>query len=495
MEKRYILAIDIGTQGSKTALFDIEGKILFSVFVKAKIRYLENGIIEQDPLVLYYDVMESIKAVIEQSKVNAFEIAAIGIDGQMAGILGIDEDWNPVTAYDSGLDKRCEKSIVKMQHMAEEQVISLCGSPIIVAQGAKLYWWKEQDPDAYQRSKKILPITSFICGKMAGLKAKEAYIDYTHIHLTCLADVKAGTWSKELIALFDIEEEKLPEIKAPWEIIGTVTAECSFASGLPAGVPIVAGCGDTPASTLGAGIVSDDFLLDISGTATVLTAGVKGYVPDTCEKVLIYPRSILPDFFNPFGFVLGGQSMDWYRQQINKEASFEELDQQAGTVSTNGLYFLPFFAGRICPSNPKFSGTWLGMKFHHNQAHMHRSIMEAIAFEYQFYFKSLKRLVPKLSVKGVISSGGGSKSSVFQQIKADVLNLPFYRLSQKDTALLAIAVTAGYGAGIYKNISDTIKGLCKMEEATWPREEKRKEYEEGYETYQSIIKSMEGFYL
>ena len=495
MGQRYILAIDIGTQGCKTALFNTEGCILAAVFAPAKFRYLDHGIIEQDPLLIYRDVMDTIQAVIQKSNVSARDIAVVGVDGQMAGIVGIDEDFNPVTAYDSGLDKRCEESIVKMQEMAEEKVIGLTGCPIIVAQGAKMYWWKEWDYESYRRSKKIIPISSFVCGKMTGLKAKDAYIDYTHIHLTCLADTKAGVWSDELIELFQMDQEKLPLIKAPWEVIGTVTAACSTASGLPAGIPVIAGCGDTPASTLGAGIVTDHLLLDISGTATVLTAGVNRYVPDVTEKVLIYPRSILPDFYNPFGFVLGGQSMDWYLKQTGDQNSFEQIDRLAESVSTDGLYFLPFFAGRICPSNPRYAGTWAGMKFHHNTAHMHRSIMEAIAYEYRFYMESMKRLVPDLSIKGVVSIGGGSKSAVFRQIKSDVLGLPFYSLNQKDTALFAVAVTAGYGAGLYKNISETVTGLCKITGETLPSVEKEESYHMAYLEYQSLVRFMEGLYI
>ena len=101
----------------------------------------------------------------------------------MAGIVGIGDGWEALTPYDSGLDKRCETAIRRMQQMGENKVIELCGSPIIVAQGAKMYWWKMNHPEVFARVKKFVPASTYVCGCMAGLKAEDAYIDYTHIHL------------------------------------------------------------------------------------------------------------------------------------------------------------------------------------------------------------------------------------------------------------------------------------------------------------------------
>ena len=151
-------------------------------------------------------------------------------------------------------------------------------------------------------------------------------------------------WSEELLELFDFPEEKLPRIVAPYEIIGNVTKEWAERTGLCPGTPIAAGCGDTAASSFGAGLVQKDMILDVAGTASVITACVNRYQPDTEKKILIYPRSIIPGLWTPFGFVLGGENLSWYFDQINYNGkySFGELAAEAAGVENDGLYFLPF---------------------------------------------------------------------------------------------------------------------------------------------------------
>lgn len=493
-KKKFFLSLDLGTQGTKAAIVDLDGHVLGSTFSANVFSESDCGAITLEAEALQQGVIQATRQLVEKMNLRPADILAIGVVGMMAGIVGIDENWQPLTHYDSGLDKRCESAIAQMQRLGEAQVIALCGSPIIVAQGAKMYWWKTEQPELFRTIKKFIPASTYICGCMAGLKARDAFIDYTHIHLTCFADIQKNQWSPELLELFDFPVEKLPRIVAPFEVVGHVTEQWSHLTGLCAGVPIVAGCGDTAASGLGAGLVQENMILDIAGTASCLAACVSEYVPDTEKKVIINQRSVIPGLWTPFGFVLGGQTMGWYLEQINfnGQYSFEALAQEAIGADTRGLYFLPYFAGRICPSDAACSGQWFGMKFYHGRGHMFKSIMESIAFEYQFYLDRMRDLYPHLQISEVLASAGGAKSEEFTQVKADVLKLPFVQLKQKDTSHKAAAILAGYGMGIYQDIGDTALQMCRQSRGRQiqPVSEKTAAYSARYENYMKIVSRM-----
>lgn len=491
LNETYFLSLDLGTQGTKAALVTMGGEVVCSAFSENVYTEKDDGEISIPAEELSDGVLRATKMLLKKSGAEASSIAGIAVVAMMAGIVGIDEDWNPVMPYDSGLDKRCESAIEEMQAMGEERIIQLSGCPVIVAQGAKIYWWKENHPEIFAKVKKMIPASTYVSGRMAGLKAEDAYIDYTHIHLTNMADTKNCRWSEELLEQFGIPMDVMPKIVAPFDKIGGVSDRWAALSGLKEGTPIMAGCGDTAASCLGAGLVKSNMALDVAGTASVITACVEEYRPDTEKKILLYPKSVIPGLWTPFGFVLGGQDMSWYHDQVNYDGgmSFDALSRETAEVENDGLFFIPFFAGRICPSDAGFSGHWIGMKFYHGRAHMFKSIMESIGYEYRFYLKRIQEMFPRMEVKEVFTSAGGARSEAFTQVKADVLNLPFVQLLQKDTSHKAAAIIAGYGTGIFRDMAET---AIKMSEdhrgaVFTPDQEKAEKYRGQYEKYQELI--------
>ncbi len=491
VKEKYFLSLDLGTQGTKAALVNLSGDVLCSAFSENRYTEKDDGEISIPAEELSKGVLRATRKLLEDSRADASRIAGIAVVAMMAGIVGIDEDWNPVIPYDPGLDKRCETSIKKMQAMGEDKIIRLSGCPVIVAQGAKIYWWKENHPEIFARIRKMIPASTYVSGRMAGLKAADAYMDYTHIHLTNMADTKQGCWSGELLDMFGIPEEIMPKIVAPYDVIGRVSAEWAALSGLREGTPIMAGCGDTAASCLGAGLVRSNMILDVAGTASVITACVDEYHPDTEKKILLYPRSVIPDLFTPFGFVLGGQDMNWYHDQVNYDGglSFDALSKETADVENDSLFFIPFFAGRICPSDAGFSGHWIGLKFYHGRAHMFKSIMESVGYEYRFYLKRIGEMFPRLEMKEVFTSAGGARSEEFIRIKADVLGLPFVQLLQKDTSHKAAAVIAGYGTGMFTDMAEAAAGMNAGHQGKTfvPDQVRAKRYGEQYRKYQEIV--------
>lgn len=237
MAGKYLIGIDIGTQGTKTTLFSVEGRRIADAFEQSNLIKPSPGVVEQDPGEIYGSVLNTIKEVMLKSGAAPGDVLGIGMDGQMAGILGIDDEWNAVTPYDSWLDTRCEKYIRMIKDEAEDLVVSITGCPVTYAHGPKILWWKHERPETYKKISKFVIPTAYVAGRLTGLKASQAYIDNTHLHFSGFGDVSGNCWSEELLDLFDVEKDKLPDITEPTKVV-RLTAEAASQCGLIKGIPM-----------------------------------------------------------------------------------------------------------------------------------------------------------------------------------------------------------------------------------------------------------------
>ncbi|HZG86607.1 xylulokinase [Paenibacillus sp.] len=498
---KYVISADIGTQGTKTAVVGEDGRIVASAFRPSNLIRGEGGVVEQDPEEMFRSVTDGIREALEASGVPPESVAAIGLDGQMAGILGIGRDGNAVTHYDSWLDVRCEKYIPAMKAWGEEELIRITGCPVSYAHGPKKLWWKHERPETYRDIAKFVVPSAYVAGRLAGLGADQAFIDYTHLHFSGFADVERMKWSQTLLDAFGIDREKMPNIVKPWDVVGELTKRWADETGLPAGVRIVAGCGDTAAATFGAGLVRPGQWLDIAGTASVLTCVVDRYRPDAETKTLLYARSVVPGLWAPLAYISGGgECLAWFRKLVSPDAgpghSFDELNALAESAppGSDGLLFVPHFGGRTCPNNTDLRGSWIGLNWSHGKAAMYRAIQESIAYEYKMYLGTLEKLVGGIDYEQGTVVGGGASGHVFNQIKCDVLGLPLRTMSRQDSALVANAVVAGYGVGLFPDLAGTVTSFVSFGAAYRPDPDRHAKYEAYARTYRKAVDALIDLY-
>lgn len=496
MSKKYVIGVDIGTQGTKAGLWDISGRPGVSAFIKSSLVTASGGTISQRPEEILDSVLDSIRQIVLRSGIQKEQVVGIGIDAQMAGIMGIDEKYNAVTYYDSWLDTGCSPYVELMKKNAEEKIIRTTGCPVTVDHGPKMLWWMNERKEVYDKIDKFVVLSAFAAGKLAGLKSSEAYIDHTQLHFSGFGDVKNLEWSDELIREFGLDRSKLPRIVKPWEIIGGLIPEYAEHTGLTEGIPIVAGCGDQAASSLGAGITDKGMVFDVAGTASVLSCCVDTYKPDTENKTIIYARSVLEDLWIPLAYISGGGlCLKWFKENFaDPEISYKELDHEASKVSpgSSKLIFMPHMGGRTCPADPSLSGAWTGLSWSHTRAHMYRSIMESISYEYRMYLDILKTNIADISFKEVIAVGGGSISPVFRSIKADVLGINYTALDIQETATLGSAAIAAYAAGLTSDLAACVRSMTRETTVTRSNPENKKIYEKYAAVYKETFDPLSG---
>lgn len=442
----YLIGVDAGTQGTKAGLYKTDGTLVASHLAETRLIYRGDAI-EQDPDELYASVLDAIRGIMEASGVRPGDVAAISIDGQMAGVMGVDKNGQATTPYDSWLDNRCQDWMKRMQQ-EEEAVIRLSGGCVTNHHGPKMLWWMNEQPEAWRKTQAFVTLSAYLSMRLCG--SKQAYTDDTHLHFTGFADNENRCWDDGLTHAFGDVSAKLPPIIRCMQKVGTLTHEAAERCGLIEGIPVAAGCGDTAASALGAGVTRPDMALDVAGTASVLAMSTRRFVPDIQHRTLLYMRSVLDGLYTPLAYIGGGGlCIRWVSRLLGK--SYGELETLAQEVplGSNGLRFIPHFAGRVCPASPQMPGVWYGLKWNHGAGEMYRSVLESIAAEYRHYHEILLSSAAIAEGGVVIGTGGGAKSRLFCQLKADALQMEYRPLAQSDTALWGSAVVAGIAAGVY----------------------------------------------
>jgi xylulokinase len=466
MQKKYLIGVDLGTSSTKAALYQIDGKLIAEASVEVPLYYPKPGVVEQENNDFYSSAAQTVRICIETSGIDAKKIAAIAFDSQMAGVGMVDEDYQPVARFDSWLDMRCQPFIEQMDREAGERITQLTGCPPTCDHGPKILWWKNEQKRDYRRTAKFLMPAAYVAGRLARLRGEQAFIDKTFIHFSGFADSQNGVWSEELCEQFGLEMEKLPRIVDPTTVVGEVIESAAREFGLAAGTLIAAGAGDTAANALGAGIVRAGMLFDVAGTAAVFAGCTDKFVADTKHRALLTMRSVIPGLWNPLAYIGGGGlALRWFRDQFFNSFHGQTLpvsdDLYSQMISkvekiepgADGLFFSPHLGGRICPASPEMRGAWVGVSWSHTQAHFSRAILESIAYEYAYYLKILNELLPDLELVEARVVGGGARSGIWNQIKADVLHVPYQRLEGNEFGAWGAAMIAGKAAGLIEDLA------------------------------------------
>ena len=192
MQQKYLIGVDLGTSATKAALYQIDGKLIAQAAVEVPLHHPKPGVVEQDNEDFYSlgGRRRCAECCAEQRSRSGLDVAAIAFDSQMAGVGLIDEDFRPVARFNSWLDMRCQPYIEAMDKEAGDRITQLTGCPPTCDHGPKMLWWKHEQPEAYSRTAKFVMPGTYVAGKLAGLKADQAFIDHTYIHFSGFSDAR-----------------------------------------------------------------------------------------------------------------------------------------------------------------------------------------------------------------------------------------------------------------------------------------------------------------
>lgn len=486
----YYLGIDVSTTGAKALLIDESGTVVASATTSLSLSTPRPLWSEQDPHEWWDGTVKSIRAALGQVDAAPDEIAAIGLTGQMHGLVLLDEAGEVLRPAILWNDQRTAAECEEIRRrIGRERLIQITGNDALTGFTApKILWVQRHEPEVYARARHILLPKDYIRYRLTG----EYAMDKADGSGTILFDLKARDWSSEVVDALEIPRSWLPPTFEGLEVTGRLTEEVAHRLGLAAGTPVMAGGGDQAAGATGMGAVTPGVVSLVLGTSGVVFA--------TTPSALIEPEGrlhafchTLPNRWHFMGVMLSAAgSLQWHRDTLAPGVSFDALVEEAAAVpaGSEGLYFLPYLTGERTPHpDPLARGAWVGLTVRHTRGHMTRSLLEGVAYGLKDSFE-LIRGAGLGNISQVRASGGGVRSPLWRQILADVLNVELVTVNTSEGSAYGAALCAAVGAGAWPNLESACEATIRITGSTQPNAESAAAYAEGYKHYTALYPAL-----
>ena len=490
MSKAYFLGLDISTTGSKALLVDENGVVVATASSPHTLQNPRPLWSEQNPSEWWRAVSISIRSVLEKASIGGELVAAVGLTGQMHGLVILDARGNVLRPAILWNDQRTQSQCDEIhQRIGKDRFIQITGNVALTGFTApKIMWVKENEPDVYAKAKHILLPKDYVRYKLTG----EYGMDKADGAGTVLFDLKLRNWSHEVLDALDINGSWMPPTFEGPEITGCVNEEAASLTGLKVGTPVAAGGGDQAAGAVGMGAVE-------SGVVA-LTVGTSGVVFATTPSALIEPEGRLhafchavPGMWHFMGVMLSAAgSLQWYRDTLASDMDFDELLKEAESVPAgcDGLQFLPYLSGERTPHpDPLARGAFIGLTLRHSRAYMTRAVLEGVSFGLKDSF-TLIQGVGLGKIVQVRASGGGTKSVLWRQILASALEAELVTVNTTEGAAYGAALLAGVGAGAWSDVVTACNVAVKLTGSTMPDPAQVEAYRKAYPLYQELYPAL-----
>jgi len=482
----YFLGLDISTTSSKALIMDDQGKVVAVASSPHTLQSPKPLWTEQNPAEWWSAASASIRTALEKTGIVGEDIAAIGLTGQMHGLVLLDEAGAVLRPAILWNDQRTQSQCDEIHaRIGKQEFIQISGNVALTGFTApKILWVKENEPEVYARARHVLLPKDYIRFRLTG----EFAMDKADGSGTVLFDLKNRDWSDALLAELDIPRAWMPPTYEGCEFTGRVTSEAAAATGLIVGTPVAAGGGDQAAGAVGVGAVE--------AGVVALTVGTSGVVFATTPAPLIEPDGRLhafchavPGMWHFMGVMLSAAgSLQWYRDAIAPELSFDDLVQEAVAIpaGSEGLQFLPYLSGERTPHPDPFArGAFIGLTLRHNRAHLTRAVLEGVAFGLKDSFTLIQN-AGLGAIHQIRASGGGVKSALWRQILASVLNAELITVNTTEGGAYGAALLAGVGAGTWRDVGSACKTCIKVTGSTQPDAAQVEAYQKAYPIYQDL---------
>lgn len=467
MSKLY-MGFDAGTQSVKVAVYDETFHCLTSHSLPTTLNYPQPGWVEMSAdnfLDITVKCMSACVRSLRDMERDPADVCAIMGDGIICGIVGVNAEGDAITPYINYLDSRTTPDVEALNARGLDiwgrETGNPVASPMFPAMFAR---WFLRENDAFRRDGvKFVHNAPYILMHLAGLKGEDAFIDWGAMSGWGLGyDVQKKSWSDEQLAILGIDRKYMPRIVRPWDRIGGLCESVADQTGLPAGIPILGGAGDTMQSMLGSGIFEAGQGVDVAGTCAMFCVSTQGIVPELSKPGtgLIFNSGTLPDTYFYWGFVrTGGLALRWFKDHVCQKADdpayYGPMTEGAAKVPAGcrGVMFLPYLTGGS-GEEKEASGCFLNMTMDDDQFVMWRAVLEGIGYDYMGLADSYR--AAGVNLNRLTVTEGGSRNALWNQIKSNMLGADVVRFKNAGGAVLTNCILAAYAVGDAKDIREVL---------------------------------------
>ena len=494
----FFLGIALDSEGVRAVVVDSEGQALGESFRGCDTDAPAPGHYEQDAQRWTRAAGAATAGAIRKSLAAPEDIAAVGLCAPSDSLVLLDEAGEPLRAAILPGDRRATDQCDQIEDIFSEDLFSITGcnnDPAHVL--PKILWLGEHEGDTLKKTHTLSTAGGYLAHALCGATG----IDFSAAGSFMALNVETRAWSKRVLHAFEMEGDRLPELFPATHVIGGITAEFAEASRLKKDTPVVLGAAEEQCAALGSGVVRPGPACDIIGDTESLSVVAAELFLD--ESRLMETRANLDSetwrMFNPGAAT--GSCYRWLRDHFGRRetdlsrhtyrTAYDLLNEQAGEAppGSGGVVFLPFLAGTYAPEwNPAARGVIQGLDLSHGRAHVIRSLLEGGAYALRDVVERLRECGLEVTELRVV--GGGVRSSLMEQIRAHVLQVPVVRPQTIHAAAYGAAMLAAVGAGFFDSVADAADAWVRVVRTHEPDPDLASVYDDMYQRYREIYSNL-----
>lgn len=486
----YFLAIDVGTGSVRAALVDSRGTIRGIAAREHEQIVPRYGWSEQRPEDWWHGAVAAIREVLDTTPDAAARVAAICACGQIHGTVLIDADGR-LTRDTAPLwnDKRTFAHVdaFRSRHAPDSYLAKTANPATPAWPGFKLQWIRQNDPDAYDRATTVFMPKDYVNFRLTGDRA----CDWSDASTSFLMDPATRNWSSAMLDMLGLDRRKLPDIRAPLDVLGSVTREAAAETGLREGTPVLVGGADYPVSVLGSGVYAPGLASDITGTSSIITV--------IADSPMLHPEvSNLVTCEGRWGrFMLldsGGDAMRWARRAFHENAlSYDAVAQKAATApaGSEGLFFLPYLTGERLGEHTNSRAQFFGIAAKHGIGHLHRAVLEGVAFGVR---RHIAMIGDGARFDRLVAASGGAKAALWLDIKASMYRTLILVPAEVECGVIGCAVLAATAMGRFARLGDAVDAFVRFEREVQPDPYASDVYDRMMPIFERLYANAQQFY-
>ena len=480
-----VIGIDLGTQSLKAIVLDDRLNPLGAGAASYPVSYPQPGWAEQEPRNWLAALAPAISAALTQSSLNSGDINALAVCGQLDGCVATEGSGEPLGPAIIWMDRRAAPLL---EGMDPDLVRSRAGLVLDSTHMAAKIAWLQREGAVGKVATWHQPV-SFLVEALTGERAMARSLAST----TMLLDLDRGHWSPDLLDLFEVTAEQLPNLSGDADTAGGLTRQGADLTGLREGTIVAVGTGDDFSNLLGSGIAAPGVVGVSLGTAEAVGALHREVLfdPDLLVETHSFPGGSF-HLGNP-GWLSGG-ALRWAARLLSLQDDKALASLAAGAEpGCRGLVFIPALSGAMTPKwISEGRGTFLGLTPHHGPAELARAVIEGTAF-------ALRDIVDRLDELGVETGvlrlmGGGTRDPLLCQVRADVTGRPAEILADCDASAVGAGVLASVAVGLAPSIREASQALDLPVQRIEPSRLLGNRYDDAYGRYRAAFGALEPYW-
>jgi xylulokinase len=488
-----LIGLDIGTTGCKAIIFDSDGALLAKASREYPVDFPHPQWAEQDLENVWRLAQAAIREAIDAAKLT--EIAAIGLSVHGEAVTPVNASGHPLRPTILGMDTRTGKQNDWLrERFGGETLFERTGMPIhTVNTLPKLLWIKENEPEIWRSADKFLLVEDFIIQKMTGLAVTSQCL----ASRTQLFNLNQGKWDDEILSVLGLNAARLSRVQPSGTLVGLLSPELTAVFGLTRAPGVVSGGHDQACGALGAGLTTPGLASVSTGTAEVVEVALPSPIvsrPLYEGNISVYNHVIDGLFLAMMLNHSGGMSLRWFRdgfcepqmlQSAQANADAYDLMLAGASADPSGLLVLPHFSGSGTPTFDTASkAAILGLTFASTRADLAKAILEGLTYELRLNLDLLKAGGVQVDVLRAI--GGGAKSKLWLQLKADITGIPVVTPKITEAAGFGAALLAGVGAGLFPSAAEAASRFLQLTDEYQPDPARHAAYTRQFELYRQV---------